>query len=317
MFKKLLKDIKEYEQIIIHRHSRPDGDALGSQFGLAQILKDNFPDKNILCVGNKDEYKNSSLKNIFKDEFDNVSDEEYKNSLVIVLDTANVERIEGQDFFKGKLVYKIDHHASAEEFGNVEIVLDTISSTSQIISEFAFGHKLNITKKSAVFLLTGMITDTGRFMFNSVNAETFTQVANLLKSGAKIHSIVQKLNDRNINFIRLQGKILSDLTYKNGVSSYMMPKGLHKKYDVPYSTASSLIFLLMSFSEAKYAIYSTYDSKNKNWKTSLRSRAKNINGIAEEYDGGGHKMAAGLKIKDKKEFDEVLKKLHNLNKNNE
>lgn len=313
MYKELLAQIKKYETIIIHRHQKPDGDALGSQFGLREIIKTKFPEKKVLIVGEKEELEKSSLKNIFNEDFDKVKNENYKGSLVIIVDTANVERIKGEDFFRGDFVFKIDHHKTAEHFGDIEWVEDEISSNCEIIAGFARKNKLEVTKKAAQYLLAGIITDTGRFMYNSVKEGAFEEAFHLVKAGAKPHKIVNALNDRNLNFTRLQGKIQTDLTFEKGVVSYMMPKGLHKKYKVDYSTASSLVFILMSFSEANYALYSTYDSTNKVWRSSLRSRKKPINKIAEEHRGGGHEMAAGLKIADKKEFQVVLNKLKKLN----
>lgn len=313
MYKKLLIEIKKHNKIIIHRHQKPDGDALGSQLGLKEIISYNFPNKIVLSYGSREEIEKNSIKNIFKDEFDKISDDDYKDSLVIVVDTANIERIEGKNFYLGLSVIKIDHHRTSEEFGDFEIIEDDVSSTSEIITRFARVTKLKISKKAATFLLTGMITDTGRFMYNSVKSETFYEASILLESGAKPSNITNVLNDRDINFIRLQGKILTDLEYKNGISSYMMPKNMHKKYNVDYDSASSSIFMLMSFSEANYAIYSTFDNENNIWKGSLRSRKKPINKIAEEHNGGGHEMAAGFKVKDKKEFKVILEKLKSLN----
>ncbi|NQX83403.1 MAG: bifunctional oligoribonuclease/PAP phosphatase NrnA [Mycoplasmataceae bacterium] len=309
MNKQILNEIKKHKTIIIHRHQKPDGDALGSQLGLKEILIKKFPDKNIIAVGNRKEFDKHSIKNIFKDNFDKVTINDYKGSLVIVVDTANIERIQGEEFFRGETIIKIDHHKTSENFGNIEWIESNTSSVSEMIARFARQSKMEITKKAAEYLLTGIITDTGKFMFNSVKAETFEEAMYLSKAGVKISKIANALNDRNINFIRLQGKIMSDLNFSKGVSYYMMPKGLHKKYSIDYNTASSLIFILMGFSEANYALYATYDSKNGHYKASLRSRKKPIVQIAEEHNGGGHEMAAGLKIKNKKEFEEVLSKL--------
>ena len=314
MHKELLTQIKKYERIIIHRHKNPDGDALGSQLGLKEIIQEKFPEKEVLAVGSVDEYKDQSTRNIFKEGFDEVKIKHYENSLVIVCDTANIERIEGSDFFRGLDIFKIDHHKNTEEYGTIEWVDSSISSTSEMISKFARSNKLPVNPTAAKYLLTGMVTDTGRFMFSSVKPETFREAFFLSSNGAKIAQIANKLNDRNINFVRLQGEILSNFSFKKGVAYYMMPEKLEKKFKVDYGTASSLVFLLMSFKEAHYAVYSTYDRKNRVWKTSLRSKKKPIVQIAEEYQGGGHDMAAGLKFKDKKQFQVIVDKLIELNK---
>ena len=309
MYKELLKIIKKYNTIIIHRHQKPDGDALGSQFGLQRILQLNYPKKEILVVGDQKEFNNNPIKNIFKNKFDHIEEGQYEGALSIVVDTANAERIEGSNFFRADFVYKIDHHASGDEFSNAEIVLDKYSSASEIISEIADELKWEIDKKAAEYLLTGMVTDSGRFMFNSVSENTFYQASLLTKAGAKTSKIAGLLNDKNVNFLRLQGAILQNFKVDNNIAFYMMPKGLHKKYNVDYNTASALIYLIMGAKEIKYGLYSTYNAEAKVWRTSLRSKAKDINKIAERHNGGGHRMASGAKLKNKKEFNQVLNEL--------
>lgn len=320
MKKELLSQIKKHNRIIIQRHQKPDGDALGSQFGLREIIKLRFPEKEVLVVGSLSEFQDNSIRNIFKEEFDEVKPEDYNGSLAIIVDTANVDRIEGEEFFRAKTTFKVDHHASGEHFGKFEWVEGKTSSACEMITRWARENKLIISELGAKYLLTGMVTDTGRFMFNSVTSYTFQEAMHLMASGAKIHKIANALNDRNINFIRLQGYILSNLQLKNGVSFFMLPKGMEKKFGVDYNTASSMVFLLMSYVEAEYAVYLSYDAKNKIWKGSLRSKKKPINHIAEKYDGGGHEMASGFKLKDPKLFNTVVEELMKLKtekKNNE
>ena len=312
MYKDLLKAIKKYNKIIIHRHQKPDGDALGSQFGLKQLLEINFPEKEIFAVGDQKEFDKNPIRHIFTKKFDNVDAETYKDALSIVVDTATAERIEGADFFRADYVYKIDHHASGEKFSNAEIVLDKYSSASEIISEIADELKWEMDKKAAEYLLTGIITDSGRFMFNSVDQNTFYQSSLLAKAGAKTSKIAGLLNDKNMGFVRLQAEILKYFKVDGNVAYYMMPKNLHKKYKVDYNTAASLIFLLMGAKEIKYGLYSTYNHEANVWRTSLRSKAKDINKIAEDHNGGGHRMASGAKLKNKKEFYQVLKELKEL-----
>ncbi len=314
MKKELLNQIKKHQKIIIQRHQKPDGDALGSQLGLKEIIKLRFPEKKVYVVGSLDEYKDNSIRNIFKEEFDVVKPGTYKDALAIIVDTANVDRIEGEEFYRAKTIFKIDHHASGETFGKYEWVEAKTSSACEMVTKWARENKLPIGELGAKYLLTGMVTDTGRFMFNSVTANTFKEAQHLMSSGAKIHKIANALNDRDINFVRLQGYILSNLQFKNGISSFVLPKGQEKKFGVDYNTASSMVFLLMSFTEAEYGAYLSYDAKNKIWKGSLRSKKKPINQIAEKFGGGGHEMASGFKLKDQKQFAEVLKEIKALKK---
>ncbi len=319
MIKEIYNEIKKYDLIIIHRHQKPDGDALGSQFGLKEILKTKFPEKIILVVGDSSEIENSSLKNIFTEEFDDVNDEDYKNqSLSIILDTANLERIKSDKSYLSNSIIKIDHHVTEEKYGTMEWIESDSSSTCEMISKFARNLKLEVNSLAAKYLMTGIFTDTGRFSYSSTTHKTFEEALFLSSTDIKISEISNLLNDRDLNFVRLQGKVLSDFLYnsENKIAYYMMPKNLHKKFDVKYEVASSMIYLLMSFREVDYALYATYNEEEKIWKASLRSRKEPINKIAEEHRGGGHKMAAGLKLTDRNEFREVLNKLRLINSKN-
>ena len=102
--RKILNKIKEYETIIIHGHKRPDGDCYGAQFGLKNIIKESFPDKNVYVVGQRSEFVD------FVGKMDEISNETYQNALSIVVDTAVEDRISDERYTLGKEVIKIDHH---------------------------------------------------------------------------------------------------------------------------------------------------------------------------------------------------------------
>lgn len=315
--KEILREIKKHDRIVIHRHQNPDGDALGSQFGLKQLLKENFPEKEILCIGDKKEFDTTSLRHLFKEGFDEVTPKQYLDALVIVCDTANIDRIQGNLFPSGNKLIKIDHHVSAEDFADIELVKNKVGSTCEILTYLAKEFKWTISKLAATYLLTGIITDTGRFMFSSVNEDTFGAASILAENGAKISSIVGKLNDRPLSLVRLQSIVLKKMTFSNGVCSYMMPKGLNKKLGVPYNQVLLLVSNVMSFNEAKYGIFASYDEKNKFWRASLRSKAKPINKVAEKYNGGGHELASGVKFTEKKVFHQIVSDLKKLNQTKE
>ena len=108
MIKKIYEKIKEFDTIIIHRHTRPDGDALGAQIGLKESIKETFPEKKVFAVGDINErYR-------FIGEVDNISDDIYEDALVIVLDTAETELISDARFNTGKFLIKMDHHLEVE-----------------------------------------------------------------------------------------------------------------------------------------------------------------------------------------------------------
>ena len=132
LYHDILSKIKEYDTIIIHRHMRPDPDALGSQVGLQKLLQYHFPEKTIKVTG----YDEPNL--MWLAQMDQVTDEEYQEALVIVCDTANTARIDDQRYTTGDFLIKIDHHPDDEVYGDISLVDTSSSSASEMIALFAF-----------------------------------------------------------------------------------------------------------------------------------------------------------------------------------
>src|SRR5699024_1496061 len=100
----IIEEIKAFETIIIHRHVRPDADALGSQVGLKEMIKQSFPDKRVYAVGEED----PAL--YFLTRMDDIEDDLFNDALVIVCDTANTGRISDARYSSAQKIIKIDHH---------------------------------------------------------------------------------------------------------------------------------------------------------------------------------------------------------------
>ena len=169
----ILNEIKKFKIIIIHRHKRPDPDAIGSQMGLAQLIKESFPDKQVLCAGKQYE----SFEWLGKT--DEIADEQYQDALVIVVDTANQPRVDDDRYTKGKALIKIDHHPNDDQFGDIMWVEPDASSTSELIYDFYDSNKdqLTLPSEGARLLYAGIVGDTGRFMYPSTSSHTLEVAA--------------------------------------------------------------------------------------------------------------------------------------------
>ena len=114
MLQKIFDKIKEYNRIIIHRHIRPDGDCIGSQFGLKYIIQATYPEKEVYAVGHDvPEYLS------YIGQGDQVSNDLYEGALVIVVDTATTGRIFDERYKNGAYLIKIDHHDDSEDYGDI------------------------------------------------------------------------------------------------------------------------------------------------------------------------------------------------------
>ncbi|HHU24013.1 MAG TPA: bifunctional oligoribonuclease/PAP phosphatase NrnA, partial [Acholeplasmataceae bacterium] len=153
IYNKILVKIKQYDTIIIHRHIRPDGDCIGSQMGLKELLKASFPQKRILTVG--DDIPNY-LSHLGQN--DEVKDEDYQNALAMVIDTATEDRICDHRYKLASYSIKIDHHDDSFDFADMNYIDPTIPATGALMVEFYLANKdeLVLTQKAAEALYTAI-----------------------------------------------------------------------------------------------------------------------------------------------------------------
>lgn len=301
----ILELIKSYERIIVHRHVRPDPDAIGSQGGLAEMIKASFPEKEVYVVG---ETYDSLL---FLNEMDIIPDEYYRGALVIVCDTANQERISDQRYKLGERLVKIDHHPNHDQYGDLLWVDTTSSSTSELIYElFLFGKDkgLKLNEKAARLMFAGIVGDTGRFLFPSTNIRTFRYAADLLEYKFDPTSLYDQLYNTTAEVVHLQGYILQNFKHHpSGVAYLSITKEMLEKFNVTPSDASQLVSLLGNIENVLAWVFFV-EEKNE-IRVRLRSRGPIINTIAQKYNGGGHPLASGATIYNWDETEAIIKDL--------
>lgn len=307
----ILNKIKEYKTIIIHKHTRPDGDCYGAGFGLKEIIKETYPEKNVYVVGETAEYVK------FIGDVDAIEDDVFKGALSIVVDTASADRVADQRFNLADYVIKIDHHIPVQDYGNFQYVDTSRPAASQIILEFylEFKDELKFNMEAAKALYTGIVTDTGRFKYRSVTADTFKAVAFLLDYGLDFTSILGKLDIKSENLMKLQGYVLQNFEKTpNGVAYIKMKPEIIEKFGVTLEEASSLVNELSTLSDCPvWMLFAEYE--NNIVRGRLRSRAPAIDKLANKYDGGGHKMACGANLGDWDRVESLLKDADELVKN--
>lgn len=302
LFKEILEQIKENDNIVILRHERPDGDCIGSSFGLREILKQSFPQKNIYSYGDK-------LPNYLKflGEEDEVSDEVFNNSLIIVVDTSNIERIACDKKINYEKVIKIDHHIVVDNYGYINLVCENIAACSQIIYEFynACKDELVMSLKASECLYTGIVTDTGRFKYKDVNKDTMYIAGDILENGINTEYIYSNLNTKSLASFQLQGYVYQNCKLtKNGVCYIHITKRIMKKYKASLDDASNLVNAMDSIKGSM--IWILFIDYPEEVRIRFRSRYIPVVDIASLFNGGGHENAAGGKILKAKEIKKVL-----------
>ncbi len=306
----ILKKIKEYKKIIIHRHSNPDLDALGSQIGLKEALKLNFPEKEIYVVGDMNRFT-------FLGEMDCVDDSVFKDALCIICDVAVSHMVSDYRYFDAKEVIVIDHHQNEtnlslpdKEF-NLPLYryVDTKSvACCAIVADMISEWNLQMPSFAATALYGGIVTDSGRFQYGANLAPLFRTSAYLVENGADPQFIY-----RNLYVESLESRIMKNyfqtkmqLT-KNNVAYMFNDKDVFEKFDVDTFTVSrGMVNLMAGIDKVKIWANFTYDRATGKVFGEFRSRDITIVDIAKQFGGGGHANACGATLDDFEVAKEVL-----------
>ena len=305
----ILDKIKEYNKIIIFRHFRPDGDAVGSTKGLQRILKLTYPEKTVLLVNN--DY--ADYLTFLGGEDGPISDEEYSDALGIVCDTATAKRISNQKFSLCREIVKIDHHIPVESYGNYEWVEEERSSCCEMIAHFydTFSDELKIDTEAATYIYAGMVTDSGRFRFRDVSSETMRLAGVMLKNNIDTDILFANLYLKDFEEFKFESHAHKKMQItKNGVAYLFVTKRMQKKLGITKEQASASVSFMDSIKGS--LIWVAFIEGDNEIRVRLRSRFVKISDLAEQYHGGGHACAAGATVYSKSEMKELIAKADTL-----
>ena len=308
----ILEKIKEYNKILIFRHFRPDGDAVGSTKGLQELIKLNFPDKTVL-LQNCD-YSDYMAFLGAEDEL--LDETEYKDALGIVIDTGTAKRASNQSFTLCKEVIKIDHHIPLESYGDLEWVEEHRSSACEMIADFydTFKNELKINSQAATYIYAGMVTDSGRFRYREVDGETMRLAGVMLDQGINTDLLYANLYLKDYKNLKFEAYVQNRIKLtENGVAYIFVTKKMKKKFGLSNEDASASVSFLDAIRGS--LIWIAFIENDDAIRIRFRSRFVTVSELAEEYRGGGHACAAGGTVYSKREMKQVLRDADALIKN--
>ena len=300
--KNIIDTIKQYDTIIIHRHFRPDGDCIGTSFGLREVLRNSFPKKKIYSVGGEIP---ESLKFIGKEDI--IEDSLYKDALVIVVDTAVSDRVYDERYKLGKQIIKIDHHIVTDNYGFINYVEEDASACSLLITKMCMDYPeiLKINKEAARYLFTAVITDTGRFHFG-VNGEVLRQTSFLVDQGIDVETIYANLYTKDKEVLKFDGWVYENFEVsENGVAYIYIDNEVKRRFNINNDEASATVGKLDSIKGS--LIWVLFNEQEDEIRVRLRSRYIPVDKLANKYNGGGHENASGATVYTK---DEAMKLIY-------
>ncbi len=301
---KILEKIEEYDRIIIFRHSRPDGDAVGSTKGLREILRLTYPKKEILLI-NHDFAKYTEF---LGDEDADIDDALYAEALGIVIDTGTTERISNKKFSLCRELIKIDHHIDTKPYGDISWVEEERSSSCEMIAHFynTLRDRLKINVDAATYIYAGMVTDSGRFRFRDVSGDTMRLAGMLLDLGIDTDTLFAHLYMKDYHTLKFQSYVYENMQITDaGVVYIYIDRELQERFGLSQEEASAAVSYMESIKNCLIWL-AFIENGDGSTRVRLRSRFVTVSEIAERYSGGGHACAAGATVYSRDEAQALI-----------
>ena len=306
MFEEILQKIKEYDKIVIHRHSNPDGDAMGSQLGMKAILRENFPEKQVYAVGD-DAKRYGFMDGATMDE---VEDSFFEGALSIILDCGSAWLISDERYKTAAATVRFDHHIYSEKIADIEVVDTSYESCCGLVTEFALESGLRLSPVSAKALFTGMVTDSGRFRYDSTTANTFRLAAALKEQPFDTNDIYAQLYADEFSSVRLRAQFVLKIQFTPYRVAYIYTtKEELASYDADTFTISRGMVNTMSDIRG-VDIWVNFTETEEKVLVEIRSNKHTVQPVAVKYGGGGHAKACGASVKDRAEAMALLEDLN-------
>lgn len=285
------------QTVALGGHIRPDGDCTGSNMGLYNYLKEQYPEieTDLYLEPIPDHFQFLNRTEEIKHEID----ESKVYDLFICLDCGDEGRLgfSAPLFRNAKHTFCIDHHVSNVSFAEVNYIVPDASSTSELV--FRLLDKEKISKASAEALYMGMVHDTGVFQYSCTAPETMEAAAELMRKGINGSEIIEKtFYEKTYTQNQILGKALLEsmlVLDKQVIVSYVPMKSLDF-FGAKPSDLEGIVSQLRQTKDVEVAMF-LYELEPQVYKVSLRSKDKvDVSVIAKYFGGGGHAKAAGFNM---------------------
>ncbi len=305
---RLLAEIHGAANITLVTHSHPDGDALGSLFALADILRS--LGKKVFCYLEEpishhyDFLPNTFQANTSLEEFRQFVVEAEGDLIMIGLDCGDDERLgkSKTEFLQIEPFLVIDHHRSHRAFGTISWVDPCRSSTGEMVYELAQALNATISYECAYNLYVAICTDTGSFRYECTSPRTMHIAADLLEKGVRPEEVGSHLYDKySVERLRLMQMVLATISlYANDQIAFMhVSQEMLQTSGATIQDVEGFVDLPRSLHSVKVAVL-IKETENKGIAISMRAKGQcDVAEVAKQFDGGGHRNAAGFRCRDK------------------
>lgn len=292
----ILIEIKNAESIVISTHESPDGDAIGSSLAMKKILEKLGKNADVIIP------EFSRMYNFVPgiEEVKKESDVE-QYDLAIAVDNADLKRLSAKEHFENaKKTISIDHHGSNQMYADLNFVNPVAPACCEVLAGMMGYYQIDLDKDIGTCLMTGIITDTGGFRHQGINAETFEFTADLIRIGVNIPFIYEKTmtTKTKANF-ELTKRILDrmELLEDGKIAFTYINKQDKEEVGAEPGDQEGLVDIGRNIEGVEVSIFLSQKDEENAYKASLRSTDKvNASDVCLMFGGGGHARAAGALI---------------------
>ncbi len=301
MEKEILNKIRNAFNILIITHINPDGDTLGS----ASALKSFIGEKADILIQIEDNFQFPSTYTFLPhlNNAVNFSTLEDKYDLVIALDCASIDRIinKAREIFdKSENTIAIDHHKTNKGYAKLNLVKGGISSTGEVLCDFFTSQNIEIAQDMAVGLYSAILTDTGCFKYESTTSHTFDIASKLSQTGINTSEIADLCyTNKPKNLVLFQNYLITNAVFclNDKIAYTLIPREIQEKYQAKDEYTEGICETLRSIKNVEIAFVLKETAVGT--KASIRTKEVDATILANKFNGGGHKRAAGCTIKEK------------------
>lgn len=294
--------------LLLGAHTNPDGDAIGSCFGLGNLLQ-NIGKKVYVCLeAVPAKYHFVPTCPLWKSGL-----EDLQNGFFLALDCGDPQRLgEAMPIFSKMENGNLDHHVSNTFFAKWNHVDGSASSTSELVCRLAKAMGLPMTRDGAIGLYTGIVTDTGGFQYSSTSADTMREAGALFQQDVPTSQIFRELfHTKSFAHAKAMGRALEKATrvLEGRIVFTFLSQEDQQQCGTDSSDLDGIVETMREIEGTEVALF-FYETKKDNIKVSFRSQNINVSDIALQFAGGGHEKAAGCTI-EAEEMEKVLQEAIN------
>ena len=296
MLDRVLQEIRARQRFVVTSHARPDGDGIGSALACGQILRVMGKDAEVVM--------HDGVPRIYQNlpfaeraiQADAVPANLSSNDAVVLLECDSIRRA-GLEGLEKCFLINIDHHASGRNFAHINWIDSTVMATAELVYRLARLACVPVDRDIATCLYTGLMTDTGSFMFEGTNEHTFTVARELVLAGADpAHCARHIYFGHSTAKMRLLGAALSNLHREGALAWIWVTQDEMQRFGAREEDCEGLVNYALSIADVQVAIFFR-ELPDSRYRVSIRSKGEvNVSAVAEHFGGGGHKCGSGCSI---------------------